>query len=97
MNILAIEKSYQNIRSEKEQTKLILEALFTLVGTISAIVPGGVEKRLTLEEKLQKVLEILRKAGDNKRKLLIGSENLFEKNLRYRDLGYQELFALIKC
>ena len=74
MNILAIKKSDQNIRSKKK--KKTWESLLILAGTIAAIVLADVEKILTWE-KLLKVLGILRKVWDNKRKLLRGPENLF--------------------
>ena len=51
---------------------------------------AGVEKKLILEEREQNILKVLGKVRDNNRKLIIGSENLFDidKNFRYPNSKY---------
>ena len=93
------QKKQANKNKTKQNKKVIWESLVILAGTIAAFVRVGVEKNTNLRKKTaRKVLEILRKIWDNKKKLLKGLENLFDvgKNSRYRDSRYREFFALIK-
>ena len=65
MNILTRKKN-ESKHLTKKSIKIIWELLLIFAGTTATIALAGIEKRLTWEEKLLKVLAISTKVQDNK-------------------------------